>query len=68
MVDRGQISEREVRPFLRFDQISLRSMNREMALNRLVRTLISFGEASYRHKQIRSELEGQKAYVKHLER
>ena len=40
----------------------------EMIVDRLVRTSISFGEASYLHKQIRSELEGQKKYVKYLKR
>src|SRR5438477_3328539 len=43
-------------------------MSREMTVDRLVRTSISFGEASYLHKQIRSELEGQKKYVKYLKR
>ena len=40
----------------------------EVIVDRLVRTSISFGEASYLHKEIRSELEGQKKYVNYLKR
>src|SRR5438552_11892438 len=43
-------------------------MKMKMIVHRLVRTSISFGEASYLHKQIRNELEGQKKYVNYLKR
>jgi len=43
-------------------------MKMEVIVDRLVRTSISFGEASYLHKEIRSELEGQKKYVNYLKR
>jgi len=52
----------------RLNDVVLRAVNRERAVERLVRTSISFGEASYLRKQVRSELEGQKTYVNYLKR
>ena len=52
----------------RLNDVVLRAVNRERAVERLVRTSISFGEASYLRKQVRSELEGQKKYVNYLKR